>query len=101
MPRRARVLLPGVTLHLIQRGNNRSVCFFADEDYLFYLEHLGAQARKHGCVIHAWCLMANHVHLLLTPAKPVRQQCMPNPAKKMLGVTRQQFKWIAREYLTA
>ena len=70
MPRRARVLLPGVTLHLIQRGNNRSACFFSEEDYLFYLEHLADQARKHDCAIHAWCLMTNHVHLLLTPAKP-------------------------------
>ena len=70
MPRRARVLLPGVTLHLIQRGNNRSACFYAEEDYLFYLEHLADQARKHGCAIHAWCLMTNHVHLLLTPTKP-------------------------------
>lgn len=69
MPRRARVLLPGVPLHLIQRGNNRSVCFFADEDYLFYLERLAEQARKHGCAIHAWCLMTNHVHLLLTPSR--------------------------------
>jgi REP element-mobilizing transposase RayT len=70
MPRRARVLLPGVPLHLIQRGNNHSACFFAEEDYLFYLEHLADQARKHDCAIHAWCLMTNHVHLLLTPAKP-------------------------------
>lgn len=37
MPRRARLALPGVPLHLIQRGNNRQACFFADEDYRFYL----------------------------------------------------------------
>jgi putative transposase len=67
MPRRARVSLPGVPLHLIQRSNNRSVCFYADEDYQFYLQHLAEQADKHGCAIHAWCLMTNHVHLLLTP----------------------------------
>lgn len=67
MPRRARLLVPGVPVHLIQRGNNRSACFYADEDYRFYLDHLAEQAAKHDCAIHAWCLMTNHVHLLLTP----------------------------------
>ncbi|MBA4093411.1 MAG: transposase [Candidatus Accumulibacter sp.] len=66
MPRRARVVLPNVPLHVIQRGNNRSVCFFADEDYQFYLKWLASAAREHGCAIHAYCLMTNHVHLLLT-----------------------------------
>jgi putative transposase len=70
MPRRARVLVPGVPLHVIQRGNNRSDCFHADSDYRFYLHVLSEQARKHGCAIHAYCLMTNHVHLLLTPAEP-------------------------------
>lgn len=69
MPRRARILLPGVPVHLIQRGNNRSACFYADEDYRFYLDHLAEQALKHGCSIHAYCLMTNHVHLLLTPQR--------------------------------
>ncbi len=59
--------MPGVPVHLIQRGNNRSACFYADEDYRFYLDHLAEQAAKQGCAIHAWCLMTNHVHLLLTP----------------------------------
>ena len=40
MPRRARIQLPGVPVHLIQRGNNRSACFYADEDYRFYLDHV-------------------------------------------------------------
>lgn len=46
MPRRARISLPGVSLHLIQRGNNRSACFYADEDYLFYQDVLAEQAKK-------------------------------------------------------
>lgn len=70
MPRRARVSLPGCSLHLIQRGNNRSACFYADEAYLFYLDVLVEQAKKHGCAIHARCLMTNHVHLLVTPESP-------------------------------
>ena len=69
MPRRARLLVPGVPVHLIQRGNNRSACFYADEDYRFYLEHLAEQATKHGCALHAYCLMTNHVHLLVTPQR--------------------------------
>lgn len=69
MPRRPRITLPGVPLHLIQRGNNRQACFFADEDYTFYLDHLTEQAAKLGCAVHAYCLMTNHVHLLITPAE--------------------------------
>lgn len=92
MPRRARVLLPGATLHLIQRGNNRSACFFAEEDYLFYLEHLADQARKHNCAIHAWCLMTNHVHLLLTPAKP------ESAGMLMKGLGQRFVQYINRTY---
>lgn len=71
MPRRPRLLVPGVPVHLIQRGNNRSACFYADEDYLFYLEHLAEQAIEHGCAVHAYCLMTNHGHLLLTPQSEI------------------------------
>ena len=66
MPRRARLALPNVPQHLIQRGNNRQACFFADEDYNFYLEWLAEYAGKTGCRIHAYVLMTNHVHLLLS-----------------------------------
>lgn len=69
MPRRARLAIAGIPWHIIQRGNNRSACFYADEDYLRYLETLGEMARKYGCDIHAYVLMTNHVHLLLTPKK--------------------------------
>lgn len=68
MPRRARLLLPNIPLHIIQRGNNRSACFYGDDDYRFYLECLTELAAQHDCAIHAFCLMTNHVHLLLTPA---------------------------------
>ena len=68
MPRRARLVVPDIPWHIIQRGNNRSACFYDDSDYQFYLETLSKQATKYGCSIHAYCLMTNHVHLLLTPA---------------------------------
>ena len=70
MPRRARLSIPGIPWHIIQRGNNRSVCFHAEEDYQLYLHHLQEFAVKFGCAIHAWVLMTNHVHLLLTPQHP-------------------------------
>ena len=66
MPRRPRLTLPNVPLHLIQRGNNRQACFVADEDYRFYLDWLGEYAGKAGCRIHAYVLMTNHVHLLVS-----------------------------------
>ena len=67
MPRRPRIALPGVPLHLIQRGNNRQPCFFETDDYRTYLRWLEEYARASGCAIHAYVLMTNHVHLLLTP----------------------------------
>ncbi|MEQ1525189.1 MAG: transposase [Gallionella sp.] len=67
MPRRARLSIPGIPWHIIQRGNNRSVCFHAEEDFQFYLHYLQEFATQFGCSIHAYVLMTNHVHLLLTP----------------------------------
>ena len=66
MPKRARLVVPGIPWHIIQRSNNRTACFYTDEDYYRYLETLRVQFEKHGCLIHAYCLMTNHVHLLLT-----------------------------------
>lgn len=66
MPRRARLMLPGIPLHVIQRGNNRTACFLSDQDRGFYLLHLHRLLRPSDCALHAYCLMPNHVHLLLT-----------------------------------
>ncbi len=60
-------MLPDVPVHIIQRGNNRTACFFAEEDYAFYLFQLEKLAERFDCAVHAWCLMTNHVHLLVTP----------------------------------
>jgi putative transposase len=67
MPRRPRIILPGVPLHVIQRGNNREACFYADDDCSAYLGWLEEYARHSGCAVHAYVLMTNHVHILLTP----------------------------------
>lgn len=68
MARRMRLVFPGVALHVIQRGVDRAACFRAEADYLVYLSQLRRLSAKHGCEVHAYCLMTNHVHLLLTPA---------------------------------
>ena len=70
MPRQPRLVLPGIALHVIQRGNNRGECFSGDSDYLCYLTNLRQLSARHGCLVHAYCLMTNHVHLLLTPEHP-------------------------------
>lgn len=61
--------IPGHPLHMIQRGRLRSACFFGDEDCLAYLGWLGRYAADISCSIHAYVLMGNHVHLLLTPSR--------------------------------
>lgn len=60
-------VLSGQPQHVIQRGNNREAIFCAEADYRFYLDKLAAAASRHQCEVHAYVLMTNHVHLLLTP----------------------------------
>lgn len=67
MPRHGRIIVPGIPVHAIQRGNNRVACFHDDADRSFFAQHLGRLLREEGCALHAYCLMTNHVHLLLTP----------------------------------
>ena len=67
MARLPRYILPGLPHHLIQRGNNRGVIFFADLDYRFYLECVHLASERHHVAIHAYVLMTNHVHLVATP----------------------------------
>jgi REP-associated tyrosine transposase len=74
MPRLARFILPGVAVHIVQRGNNRADCFRRDGDYMLYLLHLRELAAAFDCAVHAYCLMTNHVHMLITP--PSAQNCM-------------------------
>ena len=67
MARIARVVVPNVPHHIIQRGNNRTACFYSEQDYLHYLEWLQEYAAEYKCLLHVDVLMTNHVHLLLTP----------------------------------
>lgn len=69
MPRRPRLHLDGVPLHIVQRGHNRQPCFFSEADYGCYLNWLGEALGEAHCALHAYVLMTNHVHLLVTPDK--------------------------------
>ena len=68
MPRVARIVIPGCTYHLTQRGNNRQDVFFVDDDRRLYLRILAEECRAHGLDVLAYCLMGNHVHLVATAA---------------------------------
>lgn len=67
MARLPRFVIPNHPQHVIVRGNNRTDIFYADADYQFYLEKLQLACDKHHCQLHAYVLMTNHVHLLITP----------------------------------
>lgn len=67
MARLPRFVFPGHPQHVIIRGNNREPIFVANEDYRFYLDKLQEACIKHLCDVHAYVLMTNHVHLLITP----------------------------------
>ena len=67
MTRIARVVVPGVSHHITQRGNNRQDVFFVDDDRRVYLALLKEQCDKHGLAVLAYCLMTNHVHIVGVP----------------------------------
>jgi putative transposase len=92
MPRRPRVHLPDVPLHIVQRGHNREPCFFAENDYFSYLHWLGEAMAATQCMLHAYVLMTNHVHLLLT----VRDaKAVPT---LMISLGRRYVQYINRSY---
>src|SRR2546429_8255073 len=70
MARLARVVIPGLPHHVTQRGNGGARTFFSDQDYAFYCELLAEHCRAAEVEVWAWCLMPNHVHLILVPSDP-------------------------------
>ena len=69
MPRRARLRIAGHPLHVLQRGINRAACFAGDPDRVLYLALLEKLSTRYSCAVHAYVLMTNHVHLLVTPER--------------------------------
>jgi putative transposase len=92
MPRRARLMLAGMPVHITHRGNNRQECFYQDSDRAFYLFHLRRLLPRAQCSLHAYCLMSNHVHLLLTPA------AIDSCARLMKGVAQLHTQYVNRTY---
>jgi putative transposase len=79
-------------MHLVQRGINREPCFFAEEDYHCYLHWLQKSAVDWNCIVHAYVLMTNHVHLLITPQRD------EGPARLMQSLGRRYVQYINRAY---
>lgn len=92
MPRRTRVHLDGVPLHIVQRGHNREPCFFCEDDYASYLYWLEKALGETGCALHAYVLMTNHVHLLLTPRKAA------SVPKLIISLGRRYVQYVNRTY---
>lgn len=67
MPRKARIVLPNAPHHIMQRGHNRQAVFLGDDDFKYYKDNLIELKEKLGCKIYAYCLMTNHVHLIIDP----------------------------------
>ena len=93
MTRNPRFYLSGVPVHVVQRGNCRQAAFFEDNDYHSYMSWLAEGAQKHGCQVHAYVLMTNHVHLLLTPSSETSvsrlMQCLGRPYVRYFNYTYQ------------
>ena len=85
MPRQPRPDLAAVPQHVVQRGNDRQPCFFTADDYRRYLAGLRESAIRYDCAVHAYVLMTNHVHLLVTPSSA--------------GAVSRMMQWLGRQYV--
>ncbi|MCP4307803.1 MAG: transposase [bacterium] len=92
MPRRSRIHINGLPLHIVQRGHNRAACFFEDQDRLAYVGWLREALERERCQLHAYVLMTNHVHLLLTPEDATRV------AQVLICVGRRYVQYINHTY---
>jgi putative transposase len=92
MPRPLRFILPGHTLHLIQRGNNRAACFVDDADRQHYMAALLHASERAHCAIHAYVLMLNHSHLLVTADDAMA------PARMMQSLGRKYVPYFNKRY---
>lgn len=92
MARKPRFNIAGIPQHVIQRGNNRQATFYAEQDYQYYLECLAKAVAAYDCDIHAYVLMTNHVHLLVTPNQT------DSIARMMQSVGRRYVQYINYTY---
>lgn len=92
MPRRNRVIVAGTALHIVQRGHNRGPTFRFPEEFARYRDVLQEAGHRFSCALHAYVLMSNHVHLLITPND------VSGPARMMQLVGRRYVPWINGRY---
>ena len=92
MSRKPRFFVPGLPVHIVQRGNNRQVIFFEEMDYAVYRSWLAKASHRFGCEIHAYVLMTNHTHILATPREAV------SVSKMMQHLGRHYVPYINRKY---
>lgn len=92
MPRKPRMYLAGVPAHVIQRGNNRNACFFHEDDNRFFLQCLGNACERNRVALHAYVLMTNHTHLLMTPERA------DGISRVMQSVGRRYVQYINKTY---
>ncbi len=92
MVRLPRFVLPGQPQHVIVRGNNRQSIFHQQVDYALYLEKLKLACNKHQCDLHAYVLMTNHAHLIVTP------QLEDSIGKAMQMLGRNYVQYFNRKY---
>lgn len=92
MARLPRLAPVGIPQHVIQRGNNRQVCFCCEDDFIAYAGWLRDYTEEYGVDVHAWVFMTNHVHLLITP---LREQAV---SKMMQALGRMYVRYFNRAY---
>jgi putative transposase len=94
MPRLARVVIPEVPHHVVQRGNRRQRTFFSDADFKFYLSLLRHWSGQTGVKVWAYCLMPNHVHLILVPGhSSALATCMAETHRRYTASVNQREGW--------
>ena len=92
MARPHRYCPAGLPVHIIQRGNNRNLCFFEKADNVFFMYLLKEYSKRHRVSVHAWVLMSNHFHLLVTPEFDF------SISKTMQDIGREYVRFINRKY---
>lgn len=91
MPRMGRLTIPNYPHHVIHRGHNRQPLFASDDDYHYFLDNLAEWKNKLGCRLYAYCLMTNHVHLIIDPCDNTESL-----AKLMKRVAGRQTRYVNR-----
>jgi len=86
MPREARIVIPHLPHHVIQRGNRNQKVFFSAQDKKIYLDLLAHYCRRESVEIWCYCLMDNHVHLIAVPSKP-------DSLSRAIGQTHKKYTW--------